>query len=158
MVMPDEQPVDPDFDGDIMLCPHCLAENPEDQHFCHKCATPLSSLSVIDPVGRIHAQADTCYKAITQPPSCIAILGIWILFGPTAVATVIAIFSIFHRRYPEWWMNLGEIPGWALGIISVGLVYRVMANYVTHPRRQPDAPEDDSTDNDLTIPSDEEPQ
>ena len=48
------------------VCPHCMRENSPQAHFCVKCATPMSSLAAIDPLGRIQATGDTYRTAIHQ--------------------------------------------------------------------------------------------
>ena len=30
-----------------MECPHCYSKNPDDSHFCNKCATPLPSMGEV---------------------------------------------------------------------------------------------------------------
>lgn len=75
--------------GVAILCPQCLEPNPEDRHFCRRCATPLTSYAAIDPLGSIYAAADTYRKAIANPRSPIVLIGMWLLFGPTALISLL---------------------------------------------------------------------
>lgn len=160
MVMPDDQPVDPDFDGDIMLCPHCLAENPENQNFCHKCATPLSSFAAIDPIGSIYAQVNTYQKAISPKTGRVAFIGVWLIFGPAAIASIVIILATLWHSVPPLDLVWYDLVGIVWCIVSIYFVYRVTRNYIAQssaPRDEMDE-EDTAPDKDSNIDPESDPQ
>ena len=67
------------------LCPNCLTPNDPRAYFCRKCATPMSSFAVMDPIGSIWARGDTWHKAASRPTRPIILLGMWLMFGPLAL-------------------------------------------------------------------------
>ena len=72
-----------------VICPHCFAANEERTAFCRQCGTPLTSYAEIDPLGQIRATGDTYLKAIHSPRKPIILLGMWLLFGPSALGGLI---------------------------------------------------------------------
>jgi len=142
MVMPDSTPLDPYESTDAVVCPSCVTVNGEHQHFCRECGTPLTSLSVIDPVGHIYATGDTYRKAMNHPTSLIVVIGTWLIFGPGVLFAAIPLSEAIGgmsrpSRYatPVLDVLVGFVTGIGMSAISLIILYRVTRNYV-HVRRQ----------------------
>jgi hypothetical protein len=99
-----------------IVCPQCLEPNPEDRHFCRRCATPLTAYASIDPLGQIYAAADTYRKAIANPRRVIVILGLWLLFGPAALIYLLLVAT-----------NIGSLFGSDGGFGDVAALVSAMA-------------------------------
>jgi hypothetical protein len=144
-----EDPIDPPAppdEGAVVLCPHCLARNTEDRHFCVQCATPLTAHAAIDPLGRIYATGDTYRKAIASPRKPIVVIGMWLLFGPAALALLLlaASIAITMIEHPgtfdgpmDFFMPLGGLSIFILeGVVSAMILVRLTRSVRARKKKQ----------------------
>jgi hypothetical protein len=126
------------------VCPHCMTPNEPQNHFCVKCATPLTSHATIDPLGRIQAMGDTYRKAANKPANRVVLIGMWLIFGPQIPYLIYS----FHRlyagsdRYPWHSIEVNEtytnfisvLIAFVLLIIYSAILYKVTKNYYKNKR------------------------
>ena len=75
------------------LCHNCFTLNDKNIDFCKKCRTPLSAYVTLDPFKHIEATSNTLVKAVKNP-KLISVIGIWLLFGTTAIFPLFSLFMI----------------------------------------------------------------
>jgi hypothetical protein len=126
-----------------VICPSCLTPNPIGQDFCRKCATPLTSHAEIDPIGQIYAQGDVFRKAIDHPHNSTALIGIWIICGPTAIGLTCMTLWGCYQAFREPLGNFRNASTVLLGLMFWGvgailfntMVFRVTRNYIRQKRK-----------------------
>jgi hypothetical protein len=131
-----------------VVCPHCLIRNSIGRNFCRRCGTPLTSLAVNDPLGKIYSEGDTYRKAIDNPSKPIVLVGMWLLWGPFAIAFIC--FGVCFCRLPfrEPFQGLQDFAllfgiaifgvavfGGAGALILVRILYPVTRGFIRDRRR-----------------------
>jgi hypothetical protein len=117
---------------EVLVCPHCLAENPVAAHRCGKCLTPFSSFAATDPLMSIAAEADTLGKAANAPSRPIMLIGVWMIMGPVAGFCLVEVVRFAAALWRDE-MTMGAcmalpIAG-VFGFISIGLLIKTTHNY-----------------------------
>jgi hypothetical protein len=117
----------------VMICPHCLAENPESAHVCAKCLTPLTSHASTDPMYSINARADMLTKASYSPQRFTTVLGIWMIMGPM-FAFCVGAMAITWVKAMTGEESFGSLVGISVVLalplfISGKLIWRTTNNY-----------------------------
>lgn len=126
------------------VCPHCMAVNEPQNHFCLKCATPLTSHATIDPLWRIQATGDTYRKAANKPANRFVLIGMWLIFGPQIFPLIYYLFQRLYAggdRYPWYSIGVNEtctdflnaLMTFGFFIIYSAILYKVTKNYHSHP-------------------------
>ncbi len=82
-----------DYSAPKPLCPQCMNINETSDHFCRKCGAPISSYATIDPIGRIWAEGYFYRQAVWHPRSAIVVIGIWMIFLPTILFSLMLVLS-----------------------------------------------------------------
>ncbi len=125
----EEQPIATDAGEETMLCPACWAQNSPDAMFCEKCDAPLSASAVLGPFEQIRAQRFIFHRAATGPSSWFIVAGMWLIFAPVILGSVLLIGDeLFYRNVSTESMLL-LIPVIFAGGLAVCLLWRVTANY-----------------------------
>jgi hypothetical protein len=106
------------------LCISCMAPNDPSAHFCEKCGAPLSSYASTGPFESVFAEGAVFRKAAERPRSLIVVLGVWLIFGFTALGGVLLIPS--HRGDDF----VSAIVGGVLLAISVAMIWKTTRNYL----------------------------
>ncbi len=75
------------------LCASCLAENRPLAYTCWQCGAPVSNLAMFDPYTRTLAEGFALRSAVDGPPRLIVLAGIWMIFAPGAVLSLIFVQS-----------------------------------------------------------------
>ncbi|MCP4707844.1 MAG: hypothetical protein GY869_04400 [Planctomycetes bacterium] len=83
----------PDLVKDKKLCHNCLEPNFPREHFCVKCAAPISSHAEIDPLGQVYAMGDTYRKAANRPTRPFVVWAMWLLLGPQIPLILFGLFD-----------------------------------------------------------------
>lgn len=112
--------------GGKQLCRSCAALNEPNADFCIKCGAPLSWYSTIGPFETIFAQGFIYREAAEHPRHFIAVLGIWLIFLPQAMAGIGMV-----RLHSLFWSSIGV----GMIFISVGIIGRTTWNYLVAKRR-----------------------
>ena len=126
------------------VCPHCMTPNEPQNHFCLKCATPLTSHAAIDPLGRIQAMGDTYRKAANKPANRVVLIGMWLIFGPQ-IFPLIYLFQRLYtgdNKYPWYSIEVNEtytnyisaLLAFGFFIIYSAILYKVTKNYYKNKR------------------------
>jgi len=141
--MDDHAPTSSDEDEqEVMLCPACLAQNLPTARFCWKCDAPLDGLAVFGPLEQTRAQRFIFHRAATGPSGLLVVLGVWVLFAPMALGSLLLALP-FHPTLGGFAaVGLGAAASLLLAVLSGALVWRVTANYVRR-RRAPGPPAGD---------------
>jgi hypothetical protein len=71
------------------LCVNCVFPNDPEAHFCGKCGAPLTSYAATGPFERIFAEGHLYRQAAERPRSFIVVVGIWIIFGTSALTGIL---------------------------------------------------------------------
>jgi len=110
---------------EVMLCPGCLTENEPLADFCVKCGRPLSSIATIDPYKRILATGHLYRQAVSLRPSLIVVVGVWVIFVPTALILLLIALGGLWQRIDVF--VLAQVA--AFGVMCV-IPWRVTRNYL----------------------------
>jgi hypothetical protein len=141
------KPVVEDLDDrEVPLCPGCLAPIAPHDPFCEMCGQPLTSAATTLPMERIRSLGEITRRAAERPKT-IALIGIWLIFGPPVLILVIMAIA-FPTPVPQ---TLEQLPqaifslAFTLGPILLlgGILLRTTARYLTVPR---DVARDDTED------------
>jgi hypothetical protein len=111
---------------EIPLCTSCLAPNDARSNFCSKCGAPLTSYAAIGPFEHLFAQGFAYRQAAERPRHPIVLLGIWLIFGPTAL------IGAFLLLYPPWsqWSHWGQsILGGFSALLSLAILTKTTWSY-----------------------------
>src|SRR6516162_1962936 len=73
------------------LCVSCMAQNEPSAHFCAKCGAPLTSYASTGPFESIFAEGSAYRAAAERPQKLVVVLGIWLIFGPMALAGLLMV-------------------------------------------------------------------
>ncbi|MCA9078678.1 MAG: hypothetical protein KDA93_26875 [Planctomycetaceae bacterium] len=73
----------------LAVCPQCCHANPPTHHFCENCNAPLSAAAAILPSWRPWAEGALVRRAVRQTDSWLVLIGMWLLFAPSMLLTVI---------------------------------------------------------------------
>lgn len=75
------------------VCPHCLEPVSAHDHFCPKCAGPITAIASMDPMGQIYSATRAYHQAVTsKKPRFVAVLGMWLIFGPQVLFLAVSLF------------------------------------------------------------------
>lgn len=86
------------------LCPHCLSPVGQFDHFCPKCAGPVTAIASMDPMGRIYSAGRAFRLAATDKKSKgIVVLGMWLIFGPSFLVLLFALWSFVSQCSQGWY-------------------------------------------------------
>src|SRR5687768_12207851 len=108
----------PDSSQETEICPQCMTENQPDSHFCAKCGAPLSSYAATGPFESLFAEGHVYRQAAERPRKLIVVLGVWLLFGTTALAGLAMVLMAQDNR-------LGYIAFGAFIIpLSIALIWK----------------------------------
>lgn len=122
-----------DREGEIAVCPDCLTENDPLADFCKQCARPLSCLAAMDPIKRIYTQGWIYRKAISGRTSPIIFWGMWLIFAPSALMTILSSCLYILDTIPPHAGLFEPIVAWTAHIfflfIYVAILYRVTHSY-----------------------------
>ncbi|MCP4639608.1 MAG: hypothetical protein GY851_04215 [bacterium] len=114
---------------DTPLCPSCLQSNPPTASFCEHCGCPISNIATHCPFGRTLTQGWLYRKIISGRPHPIALVGVWMILGPTALTVVLMpILAGSHG---------GDIANYLTGAIvsltAALVLFKVTRNYFAAP-------------------------
>jgi len=110
--------------GEQELCTQCMTGNPPGLHFCRNCGAPLSSYAATGPFESLFAEGHVYRRAAEQPQRFIVVLGIWLIFGFTALAGATIVFMGWNVGN-----RLGVLAGLVMLAISVFLIGKTTRNY-----------------------------
>lgn len=117
------------------LCPHCLTELPPRAPFCPKCNAPVGAYATYDPIQQIYSTGWLYRRAIGSGISTMALIGMWIIFGPTAVLVTIGLVTEAVGGRSA--VTFGSVLSIVVGGLSVYILYLVTRSYVRFKRRKP---------------------
>ena len=113
------------------LCPHCIAQNTPGRNFCRDCGSPLSPYAAICPWERIFAEGHIYRTAVERPNRFIILLGIWLIFGPTAL---LGVFIVSGLRTSADILGPDDLAGWLLAlslvVLSASILVKTTRNYL----------------------------
>lgn len=102
------------------LCISCMAPNDPSAHFCAKCGAPLSSYASTGPFESIFAEGAVCRQAAECPRKLFVVLGVWLIFGITALAGA-AMIAVGTGQEDSFTFVL---PGGAMLAFSVAMIWK----------------------------------
>ncbi|MEI9893895.1 MAG: hypothetical protein WDN28_08320 [Chthoniobacter sp.] len=85
-------------------------------------------VATIDPMQHIYAEGFAYRSAVDGPPRFIILLGMWLLFGPVALAAPFVLWNASSVGLPQ-----AAFSG-CLAIVSVVILYRTTRNYLVKSR------------------------
>src|SRR5687768_8487210 len=81
--IPSPKPAESD---EKQLCLGCIFPNDLPAHFCARCGTPMTAYAATGPFESLFAEGHVYRQAADRPRSLVVVLGIWLIFGPMALA------------------------------------------------------------------------
>lgn len=85
---------DSELQVEVPLCPHCLVNVDELDHFCPECGGPITAHAAIGPLEQVYALGHGYRGAVSGQPRGIVVIGMWLIFGPTFLFLLLVLFSI----------------------------------------------------------------
>ena len=126
-----------------IVCTSCHAHNTPAAVFCRRCGAPISFISTIGPMETLYAEGFAYRQALQGRPKFVVVLGIWLVFFPAFLGFVGGMFLILGGFIviggPAAFIFFALFAG--LSAICAVMIYRVTRNFLTIPKRQPDAPD-----------------
>jgi hypothetical protein len=124
------QPEDnaPEAEEEKQLCLSCMFPNEPAAHFCAKCGAPMTSYAATGPFEHLFAEGHVYRQAAERPRRLIVVLGIWLIFGPMALACVALIFP--GREAGLQYVIVGAL----LLPVSIIIIWRTTRGYLARPR------------------------
>jgi hypothetical protein len=127
MAPPEESREDTAFaEPSEVVCPVCLRNNAPEAAFCATCGAPLGPVANIDPMQQIRAEGFAFRAAVNSPPRGLILIGTWLAMLPLAGSAVGMILSGFPM----------SVFGYAVLLLSVGVLVRATANFVSRKRAE----------------------
>ena len=131
------------MDEEIIACLSCLAPNKASVDFCEKCGAPIGTTSTLDPLKMIRAEGFLLAKATHGKPKPIVLIGVWIIFLPWLVGSLLLagsqiLYGYSFEGFVFFWIGIG------LAIVALTVLYRVTKNYFAPPDLERN--EEDSSD------------
>jgi ribosomal protein L40E len=108
---------------EVQLCISCMAPNDPTAHFCAECGAPLSSYASTGPFESLFARGVVYRQAAESPRKPIVVLGVWLIFGPVAVAGG----SFIAGGHGDRWMF--AVTGVVMLAFSAAIIARTTWNY-----------------------------
>ena len=88
----EKQAEEAELAGATPVCPHCLTPVGQFDHFCPKCAGPVTAIASFDPMGQIYSAGRAYRLAATEKrPRGVVVLGMWLIFGPSLLGLLWAL-------------------------------------------------------------------
>lgn len=116
-------------DGPEMeLCLGCLHPNEPQTTFCAKCGAPLTSYAATGPFESLLAEGHVYRRAAEEPTRLVVVLGVWLIFGMAALASVTLI--LFASRQDVAPLIVGAF----LLSVSLAMLWRTTRSYFARPR------------------------
>jgi len=118
------------------LCPQCLTELPPRVAFCPKCTAPVGAFATYDPIQQIYSTGWLYRRAIGGGISTIAFVGMWLIFGPTTLFTLLALVSPAYGPFVDF-----DPLRWGLAlffvVLQITILTMVTRSYIHFKRRKP---------------------
>ena len=115
----------------LIPCLSCLAPNGESDLFCDKCGASLIT-STLDPMRTIQIQGFLLRKATSGTPAFITLLGVWVIFLPWLMGSVLAMFNVdFHETGVSPFIFFLIFLG--LTLVALKILFMVTRNYFVMP-------------------------
>ncbi len=112
------------------LCTACVRPNDPNVNFCVHCGAPVNDLVGYLPYEQILMEGFAYRRAVDGPPSKIVLWGIWVIFAPSVLASLLGVTS--------WPAGFGHIVA-ASGLFGIIILYRATANYRAKRRQSLEA-------------------
>jgi hypothetical protein len=103
-----------------------MAPNAPTAHFCAKCGAPLSSYASTGPFEHLFAEGSVYRQAAERPRSFVVVLGIWLIFGSVALASI---FMIVAMPFMPTFVFCGFLLA-----ISIVMIAKTTRNYVSREK------------------------
>jgi hypothetical protein len=131
--MPSELEQTPQPPADLdekQLCVSCMFPNQPAAHFCAKCGAPLSSYASTGPFEHLFAEGHVYRQATERPHNLVVVLGVWLIFGVTALAGAALLF--IGREDGIQYVVAGAffLP------ISLVMIWKTTRSYLARPRQE----------------------
>ncbi len=123
---PEEKPLESGEGEEKALCASCMAPNEPSTHFCAKCGAPMSPYAATGPFESLFAEGHVCRQAAEKPRSLIVVLGIWLLFGMTAVGGATMLFLRQETGIQSVVLGAFLLP------VSLLMIWKTTRNYLAH--------------------------
>lgn len=119
-----------DQTAEVIVCPACGLQIGAANVFCPNCGAPLSLLAHVDPIQSIRTEGLMYAKAIDAKPKFIILVGIWVIFLPVLIGSLMLSGSIIIGGIGSGMS--GFIFFWAgiaLAAVSFVMLFKVTRNY-----------------------------
>jgi predicted RNA-binding Zn-ribbon protein involved in translation (DUF1610 family) len=129
----------PDEGEDGPLCTQCLAPVDRNAQFCPKCGATIGRYMTLDPMGRIYYYGDSLSRAVSGKPRLLVVIGIWLIFGPHVVVTLVALFALSSPAVVSPHSLVAKLIGvliiLAITAVDVAILWRVTKRHLAQDRK-----------------------
>lgn len=122
-------------EGATPVCPHCMEPVSELDNFCPKCLGPITAHASIGPMEQVFSYGRMCQRAMSGKPKFVAVLGMWLIFGPQISLIVLVLALAASGRIDSdglvWdLIKIALIIG--LLVLYSAILWKVTRRYVRH--------------------------
>lgn len=124
---------------ETMICTSCHQLNDPNAKYCQGCGAPIGLTSAWGPWEQTLAQGFAIRQAATTDrPRPILVLGVWLIFLPTAAASAFTFWLVY--RSTDWGLPDEVKMAASLGmlLLALALLYQSAANYARRHHSQDD--------------------
>ena len=151
LIAAEKQAEEAELAGATPVCPHCLTPVGQFDHFCPKCAGPITAIASFDPMGQIYS-AGRAYRlaATDKKPRGIVVLAMWLIFGPSLLSLlwILPIIGLTSGRVaPQDAAGRIMVVILILGLLALysAILWKVTAHWLQSRHQQADdGPEETS--------------
>jgi hypothetical protein len=111
------------------LCVSCMAPNEPSAHFCAKCGAPLTSYASTGPFESIFAEGSAYRAAAERPQKLVVVLGIWLIFGPMALAGLLMVAMMRSAGF------IFGVIGAGMAAFSMVMLWKTTRNYLARGKK-----------------------
>ncbi len=126
-------------EGDVPICPGCMAENDPAADFCVKCGRPLSAIATTDPFRQTLSEGYWYRTAATGRIKPIVFWGTWLVFLPAIIGIALGVSSFLFRpdlQYAGAAGIIGVLLLAGLSLAMIALLWRMTRNYLAARRAE----------------------
>lgn len=122
----------------LILCSSCGKPQPDGEHLCRDCGSPLTAFAHTDPVMGVLTRGFAAHQATTNPRKLIVVVGMWLwLFPLLIIGLCLVCGGSVGVGLGDFWLGILVLAIGALLVwISATILWRTTFSYLRQQRLQ----------------------